>query len=90
MVYLGFLLKSLVVLSAVFVYNSSFILSENIQQGNIIVKINSIEVFTIEDIKNILKNLKPTDKFLTLETDKNIIDSVNIESIKSDISKVIL
>ena len=59
--------------------NSQFKLSENIYQGDIISKINSIEVYTIDDIKNILKNLNK--KYLTIETNKNIIDTINIESI---------
>jgi S1-C subfamily serine protease len=50
--------------------NSQFKLSENINQGDIISKINSIEVFTIDDVKKILKNIDKNQKYLTLETKK--------------------
>ena len=62
--------------------NSQFKLSENINQGDIITKINSIEIFTIDDIKKILKNLNANEKYITLETKKNLIDTISIEHIK--------
>jgi S1-C subfamily serine protease len=63
--------------------NSQFKLSENINQGDIIVKINFIEVFTIDDVKQILKNLIQNEKYLTFETNKNLIDTISIETLKS-------
>jgi hypothetical protein len=69
--------------------NSYFQLSENINQSNIIVKINSIEVSTIDDIRNLLKNLTSDIRFLTFETDKNIIDTICIDTIRSDIDLII-
>ena len=68
---------------------SYFKLSENINQGNIIVKINSIEISTIDDIRQLLKNLSSDVKYLTFETDKNIIDTINIDTIRSDIDLII-
>ena len=53
--------------------NSDFILSENIKQGDIIIKINNNEVFTIDDIKQILER---KDKYLTFETKKHNIDTI--------------
>lgn len=57
--------------------NSEFILSENINQGDIIVKINDIEVFTIDDIKDILEK---QNKYLTFTTKKHSIDTIKLIS----------
>jgi len=61
--------------------DSQFKLSENIFQGDIISKINSIEIFTIDDVKQILNSIHTDNKYFTVETKNNKIDSINIESI---------
>jgi len=61
--------------------DSVFRLSENINRGDIITKINGIDVSTIDDINKLLKEQKPDDKFITLETDDKLIDTISIETI---------
>jgi S1-C subfamily serine protease len=55
---------------------SPFRLSENIVIGDIITKINSIEVFTLDDITKILENM-PNNEYIIIETKNYKIDTIS-------------
>jgi serine protease Do len=55
--------------------DSDFILNENIKQGDIITKINNINVFTINDVKELLKQ---NNDYLTFETKKYKLDTIKM------------
>ena len=57
--------------------NSSFNIFENISQGDVICKINDIKVHTLDDLKKIINC---TDKYITVCTTNNKIDTICINS----------
>ena len=66
---------------------SPFRFNENINSGDIITKINNISVNTIQELKKILFELKPTE-YVTIETEANVIDTISYNQIKEDIEKL--
>jgi S1-C subfamily serine protease len=67
---------------------SPFRISENINPGDIITKINGSNIRTIADVKKIFKKLNTNISFITFETDSGTIDTIDIDMIKSDIEKL--
>ncbi len=67
---------------------SPFRLTENFTQGDNIVKINNKTVKSFNDILMFLKNLSLTDKYLTIETKSNKIESININAIIQDLELI--
>ena len=61
--------------------NSYFNISENINKCDIISKINNINIYTIDDIKNILKNISSNDRFLQIETNRNKLELIDVKCI---------
>jgi len=68
--------------------NSPFRLSENIHPGDILSKINDSEIETIAEIRELLRKIKSVDKYVTLETDSGMIDTVSYNLIKDDIENI--
>jgi C-terminal processing protease CtpA/Prc len=67
---------------------SPFRISENINPGDIITKINGSNIRTIADVKKIFQKLNTNISFITFETDSGTIDTIDIDMIKSDIEKL--
>jgi S1-C subfamily serine protease len=59
--------------------HSPFVISENINTGDIIIKINGTKIYTIDDIKEILKNI--SDEYITIETKNDKIDIIDIQTL---------
>ena len=55
--------------------NSPFIISENINVGDIICKINGIKINTLDDINKIVNELSD-NQYITIETHNNYIDTI--------------
>jgi len=58
--------------------SSKFRLNENINIGDIIYKINDVEIFTLNDVKNIIN--KSSNKYLNIITKNNKIDTLLIKN----------
>ena len=61
--------------------SSPFRLSENINIGDIIDKINGLKILTLNDVNNIISNIANI-KYITIETKNNKIDTISTDLIK--------
>jgi serine protease Do len=60
---------------------SPFNKTENIKVGNLIEKINCINIIDFNHLKEVIIRLKSTEKYLTIETNNNKIDTIDINLI---------
>jgi S1-C subfamily serine protease len=68
--------------------SSPFKLSENIQSGDVITNINDQNVNTLDQIIELLYNLKSENKYLTIKTMNNKLDTISIKMIQDDINLI--
>lgn len=65
--------------------NSPFVISENITVGDVITKINDTNIYTINDIKDVLQ--KSIDGYITIETKNNKVDIIDVQTLSQYIKK---